>query len=49
MHSFDSHMKDIPEQENGSIDKLKADLGKKEENEVKFCGVKSRTKDFELI
>ena len=41
-------MKNLQELENGSIDKLKANLGQKEEYEVKTYGMKGRSQDLEL-
>ena len=49
MRSFDSHMRNIQELENGSIDKLRAELGPKEDCEVKTHGVKGRSKAFDVI
>ena len=49
MRSFDSHMRNIQELENGSIDKLRAELGPKEDCEVKTHGVKGRSKVFDVI
>ena len=46
MRSFDLHKKNIQEPEKGSIDKLKADFGQKEECEVRTYGVKGRRNDF---
>ena len=41
-------MKNLQGLENGSIDKIKANLGQEEECEVKTYGVKGRSKDLEL-
>ena len=49
MRFFAKHKKNIQELEKGSIDKLKAELGRKEESEVKTYGVKGRSKDLELV
>ena len=49
MRSFDSHMRNIQELENGSIDKLRAELGPKEDCQVKTHGVKGRSKAFDVI
>ena len=49
IRSFDSHMGNIQELENGSIDKLRAEVGPKEDCEVKTHGVKGRIKVFDVI
>ena len=49
MRSFDSHMRNIQELENGSVDKLRAELGPKEDCEFKTHGVKGRSKAFDVI
>ena len=42
MRSFDSHMRNIQELGNGSIDKLRAELGPKEDCEVKTNGLEAK-------
>ena len=49
MRSFDSLIKNLQQLENGSINYIKAELGQKEECEVKTYGVRGRSKDLELV